>query len=143
MTQRGYNTNLASEFHVLSILHRLGLEAMLTLGNKKSVDIVVLHDNARVLSVDVKGLAGKSGWPIDNCRGARADHFLAFVCYAGRISDPVFAPEVWIVPSMHLDSLTYKAPGGRRVVQRGTLRSRGAAYLNAWGLLGGPVPKTR
>ncbi|MFC1789277.1 hypothetical protein ACFLZE_05135 [Thermodesulfobacteriota bacterium] len=34
-----YNTNLAAEFHVLSILHRLGYEATLTLGNKKAVDI--------------------------------------------------------------------------------------------------------
>ena len=35
-----YNTNLASEFYVLSMLHRLGSDASLTLGNKKSVDIV-------------------------------------------------------------------------------------------------------
>jgi hypothetical protein len=39
--QRGYNTNLASEFYVLSMLYRLGFDANLTLGNKKSVDIAV------------------------------------------------------------------------------------------------------
>ena len=33
MAQNGYNTNLAAEFHVLSTLHRMGMEAMLTLGN--------------------------------------------------------------------------------------------------------------
>jgi hypothetical protein len=38
-----YNTNLAAEFHVLSALHRLGADANLTLGNKKSVDIVVVR----------------------------------------------------------------------------------------------------
>ena len=37
----GYNTNLASEFHVLSVLHRLGATANLTLGNKKGVEIFV------------------------------------------------------------------------------------------------------
>ena len=37
--QRGYNTNLASEFYVLSMLYRCGLDASLTLGNKKSVDV--------------------------------------------------------------------------------------------------------
>jgi hypothetical protein len=37
-----YNTNLASEFHVLSMLHRRGAEASLTVGNKKSVDIAVV-----------------------------------------------------------------------------------------------------
>ena len=40
--QRGYNTNLASEFYVLSMLYRLGFDANLTLGNKKSVDITVV-----------------------------------------------------------------------------------------------------
>ena len=98
MTQQGYNTNLAAEFHVLSVLHRMGMEAMLTLGNKKSVDIVVVRNGSKVLSLDVKGLAGKSGWPVDNLRLATPDHFLAFVCYAGRIHDPEFAPEVDLPP---------------------------------------------
>lgn len=30
----GYDTNLAAEFYVLSCLHRIGLTANLTLGNK-------------------------------------------------------------------------------------------------------------
>ncbi len=38
-----YNTNLASEFYVLSMLHRLGADASLTLGNKKAVDIIVVQ----------------------------------------------------------------------------------------------------
>jgi hypothetical protein len=38
-----YNTNLAAEFYVLSVLHRLGFDANLTLGNKKSVDIAVIR----------------------------------------------------------------------------------------------------
>jgi len=33
-----YNTNLAAEFYVLSMLHRLGAEATLTLANRKAVD---------------------------------------------------------------------------------------------------------
>jgi hypothetical protein len=39
MANIGYNTNLAAECYVLSMMHRLGAEANLTLGNKKSVDI--------------------------------------------------------------------------------------------------------
>ena len=41
MGEKGHNTNLAAEFYVLSILYRLGINAHLTLGNKKFVDIVV------------------------------------------------------------------------------------------------------
>lgn len=44
MAKSGYNTNLASEFYILSMLHRLGADAMLTLGNKKSVDITVVQE---------------------------------------------------------------------------------------------------
>lgn len=39
-----YDTNLASEFYVLAVLHRLGISATITLGNKKSVDIVIARD---------------------------------------------------------------------------------------------------
>ncbi len=62
----GSNTNLAAEFYVLSVLHRLGMSATLTLGNKKSVDIVVARDVDDLITIDVKGLAGTTNWPIDN-----------------------------------------------------------------------------
>jgi hypothetical protein len=46
-----YHTNLAAEFYVLSCLHRLGLDAHLTLGNRKGVDIVVLRDTGEAVTV--------------------------------------------------------------------------------------------
>ena len=61
-----YDTNLASEFYVLSTLHRLGADAYLTLGSKKSVDIMVVSEEGRVVTVDVKGVAGPYDWPADN-----------------------------------------------------------------------------
>jgi len=76
MAKSGYNTNLAAEFYVLSILHRLGLDANLTLGNKKSVDIAVVRDAGKAYTIDVKGLAGKTGWPIDNLSAGKKGHFL-------------------------------------------------------------------
>ena len=77
----GYNTNLASEFYVLSVLHRLGADANLTLGNKKSVDIAVVKDAGKSITVDVKGLAGKTSWPVDNVKQAKRSHYLVFVSY--------------------------------------------------------------
>ncbi len=41
MGEKSQNTNLASEYYVLSMLYRIGANAYLTLGNKKSVDIIV------------------------------------------------------------------------------------------------------
>jgi hypothetical protein len=57
---------LASEFYVLSCLHRLGVTANLTLGNKKGVDVVVVRESGDAVTVEVKGLAGKYEWPGDN-----------------------------------------------------------------------------
>ena len=54
-----YNTNLAAEFYILSCLHRRGLTANLTLGNKKGVDIVVVREAGDAVTVEVKGVAGK------------------------------------------------------------------------------------
>jgi hypothetical protein len=65
MKKIGYNTNLSAEYHVLSMLYRKGLNAYLTLGNKKSVDIIVEKENGTIITIDVKGLAGKTCWPMD------------------------------------------------------------------------------
>ena len=55
-----YDINLAAEFHVLSILRRLGHEATLALGHKatialgnnKDVDIVVFKPDGRIAKID-------------------------------------------------------------------------------------------
>lgn len=49
------NTNMASEFWFLSQLHRLGYQAMVTLGNTKKVDIAVWLNDDTGLTFDVKG----------------------------------------------------------------------------------------
>ncbi len=132
----GYNTNLASEFYVLSVLHRLGADANLTLGNKKSVDIAVVKDAGNSITVDVKGLAGKTSWPVDNVKQAKRNHYLVFVSYLGKISDPEALPEVYIIPSGQVAKFTYHSPNGKRkVVQLSTLRKSAIKYKNAWHLI--------
>jgi len=131
-----YNTNLASEFYVLSMLHRVGCDASLTLGNKKSVDIVVVRGPDDVITVDVKGLAGRTSWPVDNVKKVAANHFFVFVCYLGKIGDPSVVPEVYVVPSGQLAPLVYHAPGsGRQVLQLSRMRKDGADFKDAWHLL--------
>jgi hypothetical protein len=138
----GYNTNLAAEFHVLSALHRLGLTANLTLGNKKSVDIVVVHGRGRTITVDVKGLAGNTSWPVDKVGDGKPGHFIVFVGYSGKIADPRVVPEVYVVPSQRLKPLTYVSPKGRRVVPLGRMRKAGTRYRDAWHLLEGASERT-
>jgi hypothetical protein len=106
-----YNTNLAAEFHVLSLLHRLGADAALSLGNKKAVDITVVRAEGEAVTLDVKGVAGRDDWPADNVRVPDHDrHFLALVSFEGRIGDPERMPSVWVVPARELSPLlrTYR-----------------------------------
>lgn len=131
----GYDTNLAAEFYTLSMLHRLGFNATLTLGNKKAVDIVVVPRKRQPVTIDVKGLAGTTGWPVDNLPAGRRQHLVVFVCFLNRIGDPQTVPEVYVVPSSRVRGLTYNAPGGRKVVQLSKLRAKGQKYRDAWRLL--------
>ena len=131
----GYNSNLAGEFYVLSMLHRLGADATLTLGNKKSVDIVVVRAAGKTVTVDVKALAGRTSWPVDNFRGGKKGHFLALVCFLGKIERLDATPEIYIVPSLELDGHIYHAnKSGRKVVQLSRMRRDGAKYRkpSAW-----------
>ncbi len=135
MSDVPYNTNLASEFHVLSVLHRLGIEAMLTLGNKKSVDILIARKDGSLVTIDVKGLAGSTSWPVDNLKKSAANHFLVFVCYVGHIHDPSYAPEIWVIPSDRVEPFVYNSPKSRRVVQLTRLRKQAAEFKDAWSQL--------
>lgn len=101
-----YNTNIASEFYVISTLARLGLNAQLTLGNKKSVDITVTYDNGTYRTLDVKGVADKMDWLIGNKQpDIRHNHFFILVTYNGKINDLTIAPDTWIIPSQQLENL--------------------------------------
>ena len=63
---KGYNTNLASEYFVLATLYRQGFDAYITLGNKKGIDIIINHNDIKQITIDVKGLQGKTLFPLDN-----------------------------------------------------------------------------
>jgi hypothetical protein len=142
MSTEKYNTNLAAEYYVLSVLHRLGAEANLTLGNKKSVDVVVVRAAGDAATVDVKGLAGTTSWPVDNVKMGRPNHFLVFVCFLGKITDLSVLPEVYVMPSERLAEFMYTSPGEarRKVVERRVLKNREDAkeFRDAWHLILAP-----
>jgi hypothetical protein len=121
-------------------LHRLGAEANLTLGNKKSVDSVVVRDAGDAATVDVKGLAGKTCWPVDNLKAGKPNHFIVFVCFLGKIRDVTVVPEAYVVPSERVAEFTYTSPGQaqRRVVNLRVMRKENAKHFReAWHLIVG------
>jgi hypothetical protein len=134
----GYDTNLAAEFYVLACLHRLGLTANLTLGNKKGVDVVVVREAGDAVTVEVKGVAKKYDWPANNLVTSKPDqHFVALVSFEGHIDDRKMpAPRVWLVPFAEIERFKRTYPGGRINVARAALDSPdGRQFENAWHLI--------
>ncbi len=131
-----YDTNLASEFFVLSSLHRLGADATLTLGNKKSVDIVVVRKAGDAITIDVKGVAGRWDWPADNIREPKhpGKQFLVLIIYEGKITDLSSNPSVWIIPYKQVSKFIKKY-SGRKNISRMLIQNNGKRYRDAWRLI--------
>lgn len=139
-----YDTNLAAEYYVLSCLHRRGLAAALTLGNKKGVDILVALDTGDAATVEVKGVAGKHDWPVDNLARTKpknADrHYVVLVSFEGEIENMPVPPNVWVIPFNDLGPFV-KAYNVRTNVSRSRVYSDGAKYKHAWQMIdGGAAP---
>jgi hypothetical protein len=134
-----YDTNLAAEFHVLSCLHRLGISANLTLGNKKGVDVVVVRQAGDAVTVEVKGVAKKYDWPANNLVATTPDrHFVALVSFEGRINDPAMpTPRVWVIPFPEVERFKRSFPRGRVNVARAAVLANGRRFENAWHLIEG------
>lgn len=134
-----YDTNLAAEYHVLSCLHRIGLTANLTLGNKKGVDIVVVRDAGDAVTVEVKGVAKKYDWPANNLVTEHpGSHFVALVSFEGRIDEADMPPpRVWVIPFPEVERFKRVYPGGRTNVSRAAIRAHGGEFENAWQLIAG------
>jgi hypothetical protein len=135
---KGYNTNLASEYYVLSALYRIGLDAYITLGNKKGIDIIVNLDDRKQITIDVKGLMGTTSFPLDNVKELlrKPNHFIVFLSFLNKISDPMEAPEIYVVPHNKIQALMYHNPKGtRKGINLSTLRLKGQKYFNNWDLL--------
>jgi len=91
---------MAAKFFVLSVLHRLGLEATLTFSQSDNVDITIVQEAGRALTIDVKTLSGSKDWGIGPFR-ARDHHYVVFVWYP-KTTDPRVLPTAYVVASERL-----------------------------------------
>ncbi|GHU85366.1 hypothetical protein FACS189473_4320 [Spirochaetia bacterium] len=133
MSDKQFNTHLAAEFFVMSALHRLGVNALLTLGNKKAVDIVV-EKGADTLTVEVKGLATRGSFPIGNYTAKAQDknHYYVFVSFLGKIGTPACLPDVYIVPAKDLDGKGLVLHNKVNNVLYSELEKHSNRYKNNW-----------
>ena len=121
-----FNTGIAAEYFILSQLYRLGLEAYVSQGNKKAVDIRVVLSDRKAISIDVKAVRGYSSLVINNVE-PRENHFLAFVIYNNRFEELQILPSVYIVPSKDVPGITKQWKTEKRVM-KGDLEP----YKNKW-----------
>ena len=122
-----YTTGMAAEHLIMSSLTRLGLEVYLTMGNRKKTDIRVIDpENQRTLSVDVKAVKGYSSLVVNNCQVA-PDHVIIFCIFNERLEDPTYMPDMYVVPSMQLGSITSHYKQEKRI-----MKSKLEPYKNKW-----------
>ena len=103
-----YNTNLASEYFMMSLLCRVGKDAYLSLGNTKGVDIIVKTEKGAICIIEVKGVNKRNDWLICNSGKLPIEPslFYALVCFHGKIDELTSTADFWIVPSSKLAQIT-------------------------------------
>jgi hypothetical protein len=117
----GRHLELSARFHVLSVLHRFGLEANLTNSHHDNVDITVVQAPGRALTINVQTLIGTNKWHVRPF-SARKHHYMAFVLFSSKATEnPSAVPEVIVFPSVRLKALLeqYKSnPSNVQVLAR-------------------------
>ena len=108
-----YNTGIDSEYYILAQLYRLGYEAYVSLGNKKSIDIRIVKDE-KTITLDVKAVQGYSSLIVNNL-AYKASHFVAFVIYNNKFEDLKFVPEVYIMSSLDVKTIEKSFKDQKRV----------------------------
>lgn len=117
--ENNYNTNLASEYLMMSLLSRAGKDAYLSLGNKKGVDIIVKTDQGAICIVEVKGVNKRNDWLIGNSGEfpVASNLFYALVCFNGAIEDLTSSADFWVIPSSKLaDAKEFKISKNEKTV---------------------------
>jgi hypothetical protein len=121
-----FNTGIASEYLILSLLYRQGVEAYLSQGNKKSIDIRIIKSDGTSISVDVKSVRGYSSLVVNNVK-AENNHFVVLVIYKNQFEKLDLLPDIYIVPSNQLESIT-EIYGNEKRVLKGKIKD----FKDSW-----------
>ncbi|MEI6409034.1 MAG: hypothetical protein WCR52_06610 [Bacteroidota bacterium] len=135
--ENSYNTNLASEYLMMSLLSRTGKNAYLSLGNKKGVDIVVTTQNGGYAIIEVKGVNENMDWMVGNTGElpAAPNLFYALIGFQGKINDINAPAKFYMIPSESLKSATeHKISKNEKTVyiSHKHIRENYGEYLNSF-----------
>ena len=124
-----FDSGAASEHLVLSCLYRLGINAFISFGNKKSIDIIIKANNGQSLTVDVKSVRDYSSIVVNNAVQL-PNHFIVVVIYKKRFEDPSVMPDFYIIPSESIGGII-KSFGKELRIVKGDIEG----FKDQWQLL--------
>lgn len=139
--EQSYNTNLASEFYVMSMLYRLGMDAYLTLGNKKGVDIVLRKKDGSSISIEVKGVNKKTDdWPLSSREiDTSGNLYYILISYESSIQNLEIHPHLWVIPAKLISERCKRSAtkNGKflHYMSHKVIREEFGAYKNNWQLI--------
>ncbi|GEP94763.1 hypothetical protein [Chitinophaga cymbidii] len=93
-----------SEFLVLSHLYRMNINAFLSFGNTKQIDIIIKSKNGLAITIDVKSVRDYSSIPVNNVR-VEPNHYIVVVIYKGKFHEISSLPDFYIIPSSDIEVL--------------------------------------
>lgn len=128
---RSKHLDLAAKFHVLSVLHRLGIEANLALGQPDNVDITVLGKGGQAVTIDVKTIEGTREWLVEPFN-ARRNHYILIVEFVSRREPSSSAPRVYVLASEELQKFLARRRGTAVSLE---VLGRTMGALEAWQLI--------
>jgi hypothetical protein len=99
----GYATGMAGEFFVMERLFRWGHEPALTLGNAKSIDIIVSTNDGKLKKISVKSVREGGKWAVgkDNLKNEE-DLIFVFLLYK-KFDDLKEDPDVWVMKATDVE----------------------------------------
>jgi len=126
---KSYNTGIAAEYFIISQLYRQNIEAHITIGNKKTIDIRIITSEGKALSLDVKAVRSYSSLIINNVE-KKENHYIAFVIYNDKFEKIDTLPDVFIINSMDIEKYATYFKKEARVYKRSILNEK-----DKWDLL--------
>ena len=103
MSKRSNATAMAGEFFVMERLYRLGHDPALTLGQAKSIDILVKSANDRLVTVSVKAVRGGGKWGIGKANLAKENDLVFVFLLYRKFADVSTDPDVYVIPACDVE----------------------------------------
>lgn len=105
MSAIGHATGMAGEFHAMEILHRLGHQPALTLGNAKTIDILSKAPSGKIYEISVKAIRGGGKWGIGKEDYAMHHNLVFMLFWYKNFNDISTHPETWIIPATEAERI--------------------------------------